>query len=85
MTGFRSKFIHLDEGVTRQVTFGDGSMVEIKRIGSVGFKCKNGGEIVFKEVYYIPDLYNNIISLGQLPKSGNQVVLKGDFLWIYDE
>lgn len=33
MTCCRSKFKHLDEGVTRQLRFGDGSTVDIKAKG----------------------------------------------------
>ena len=84
MTGQRTKFRELDEGVTGLVRFGDGSTVEIKGKGSVMFKCKNGEEIVFHEVYYIPTLCNNIISLGQLSENGNKVVLNGNHLWVYD-
>lgn len=51
----------------------------------VAFKCKNGEEKIFREVYYIPNLRNNIISLGQLAENENKVVLNGDWLWIYDE
>lgn len=44
MTGEISKFKDLDEKVTGQVHFGDGSMVSIKGKGSVIFKCKYGEE-----------------------------------------
>lgn len=85
MTGFRAKFKSLDEGATGQVRFGDGSTVEIKGKGTIGFRCKNGEELVFHEVYFIPDLCNNIISLGQLSENGNKVVLKDEFLWVYND
>lgn len=85
MTGQLSKFKEIDEKVTGQVQFGDGSTVDIKGKGSVVFKSRNGDEVIFSEVYYIPTLCNNIISLGQLSKNGNTVVLKGNFLWVYDE
>lgn len=49
------------------------------------FKCKTGEELVFNEVYYIPNLHSNIISLGQLSECGNKVILNWMFLWIYDE
>lgn len=70
--------------MTGKVRFGDGSTVEIKGKGSVTFVCKNGEERTLREVYYIPMLYNNIISLGQLSEEGNKVVLNGEFLWVYD-
>lgn len=65
--------------------FGDayGSTVDIKGRGVVSFRCKNGEEKTLKEVYYIPTLCNNIISLGQLSEAGNKVILQGDYLWVY--
>ncbi|XP_074328235.1 uncharacterized protein LOC141666139 [Apium graveolens] len=50
MTGLRSKFNELDERVTRQVKFGDGSLVEIKGKGSMLFKCKIGEERIFHKI-----------------------------------
>ncbi|KAL8101290.1 hypothetical protein AgCh_033242 [Apium graveolens] len=85
MTGLRSKFNKLDERVTGQVKFGDGSLVEIKGKGSVMFKFKNGEERIFHEVYYIPSLCSNIISLGQLSESGNKVIINGVSQWVYDD
>lgn len=37
------------------------------------------------EVYYIPKLRNNIISLGQMTENGNEVEMVGDRLRVYDE
>lgn len=85
MTGQRGKFKKLDERVTGKVKFGDGSTVNIRGKGIVSFRCKNGEEKILKEVYYIPTLCNNIISLGQLSEDGNKVILNGDYLWVYDE
>lgn len=41
--------------------------------------------LFFYEVYYIPTLCNNIISLGQLSENGNRVILNGSYLWVYDD
>ena len=84
MTGQRSKFKNLDESIIGQVRFGDGSTVEIKGKGVISFICKIGEEITFREVCYIPTLCNNIISLGQLSEYGNKVIIKGEYLWVYD-
>lgn len=39
---------------------------------------------MLREVYFILNLCNNIISLGQLSENGSKVLIKGEFLWIYD-
>lgn len=85
MTGDRTKFKTLDESVAGEVKFGDGSSVVIKGKGTIAFKCKNGEEKLFQEVYYIPDLCSNIVTLGQMSEEGNRVVLDGEYLWAYDE
>lgn len=75
----------MDENVTGQVKFGDGSVVHIKGKGSIVMMCKTGEERTLQEVYNIPSLCNNIISLGQLLEEGNKVTLNGDLLWVHDK
>lgn len=70
--------------MTGQVRFGDGSTVNIKGKGSIIFTCKNREKRRLDEVYFIPMLRNNIISLGQLSEVGNKVILHGEYLWVYD-
>lgn len=84
MSGEKSKFSTLNEGVSGQVKFGDGSSVEIKGKGSIIFNCKNGEERTLSDVYFIPSLRSNIISLGQLTEEGNQVTIKGDYMWVHE-
>jgi nitrogen fixation protein len=45
---------------------------------------KNGEHKVLTNVYYIPKLQSNIISLGQLEESGCKVVLEDGWLQIFD-
>lgn len=44
----------------------------------------NGEKKVLSNVYYIPDLKSNIVSLGQATEAGCEVRMKGDLLRIYD-
>lgn len=66
MTGIRSTLTHLNEKVCGTVRFGDGSCVEICRIGSVVMEGRHNEHKVLTFVYYIPKLKSNIVSLGQL-------------------
>ena len=45
---------------------------------------KNGEHKVLTNVYYIPKLQSNIISLGQLEEAGCKVVLEDGWLQIFD-
>lgn len=65
MTGNRSYFTTLDETITGKVKFGDDSRIDIKGKGSINFVFKNGVKKMMSNVYYIPGLRSNIISLGQ--------------------
>ncbi|KAL4303488.1 hypothetical protein GQ457_10G006770 [Hibiscus cannabinus] len=84
MTGHREKFQELDEGVTGKVRFGDGSTIQIMGKGTVVFECKNGDHKALQEVYYIPKLCSNIISLGQMTEDGNKVQMAGDTMKVTD-
>jgi hypothetical protein len=64
MTGDREKFREIDTTIASSVTFGDGSTVEIKGKGSVVFEGQLGDQWVLYDVYYIPKLKSNLVSLG---------------------
>lgn len=70
MTGRAEKFAELDQSVTGRIQFGEGSAVEICGRGSVLLQCHTGEHRVLSDVYFIPWLKNNIISLGQLDENG---------------
>lgn len=66
MTGERSKVRELDTTIQGSVKFGNNLKVRIEGKGMIIFQCKNSEQRKLKELYYIPELCNNIISLGQL-------------------
>lgn len=78
------KFEKLDRSASGEVRFGDGSLVQIQGKGSIKIVCKNGETRILHNVYYIPTLRSNIISLGQLSEEGNRVVMNGEKLWVYE-
>ncbi|GKD97780.1 hypothetical protein Tco_1381677, partial [Tanacetum coccineum] len=84
MTGDKDKFRDLNEIVHGYIKFGNESKVRIEGKGSIVFQCKNGELQKLDEVYYIPDLFSNIISLGQLAEGGDEIKIKDQFLWVHD-
>ncbi|KAD5317800.1 hypothetical protein E3N88_17746 [Mikania micrantha] len=84
MTGNKEHFKELDKKVSGRVRFGDGSFVEIEGKGSILLECKNKEQRIISHVYYIPNLKNNILSLGQLTENGCKVLLERDLLFLYD-
>ncbi|KAD7117288.1 hypothetical protein E3N88_04556 [Mikania micrantha] len=85
MTGNHEHFKEIDENVTGQVRFGDGSYVKIKGKGSILLECKNQEQRIIPQVYYIPSLKNNILRLGQLTENGCKFILENDLLYLYDQ
>ncbi|KAK9063254.1 hypothetical protein SSX86_017124 [Deinandra increscens subsp. villosa] len=84
MTGKESQFSFLDKNVVGNVKFGDGSSVDIKGRGSIILQGKGNEQRVVSNVYYIPNLKNNILSLGQATENGCEVKMKQDKLWLND-
>ena len=65
--------------------FGDGSHVEIEGIGSVEIQGRHNQHKVLTDVYYIPKLKSNIVSLGQLEEKGSKSVLENGKLCVFDQ
>ncbi|WVZ83459.1 hypothetical protein U9M48_030605 [Paspalum notatum var. saurae] len=84
MTGNGEAFCELNRDVTGQVKFGDGSTVDIVGRGVITFAARGGGHRTLTDVYYIPRLRSNIISLGQLDEDGCQVVIGHGVLRVRD-
>jgi gag-polypeptide of LTR copia-type/Zinc knuckle len=76
MTGCRKYFTELDTTIGGMVRFGDGSAVSIGGRGTVLIKGRMGEHKTLTDVYYIPKLTSNIISLGQLEERGCKVMLE---------
>jgi hypothetical protein len=85
MTATRSTLTQLDMGVRCTVRFGDGSRVEIEGLGSMVTKDRQNGHKVLTDVYYIPKLKSNIVSLGQLEEKGFAVTLGNGRLCVFDQ
>jgi hypothetical protein len=85
MSGSRAAFANLDTGITGSVCFGDGSITQIEGSGTVLFSCKNGEHWSLPNVYYLPRLTANIISIGQLDEGGYQVIVEDGVIRIRDE
>ena len=65
MTGNIGCFRKIDERVTGKVRIGDDSHIDISGKGSIVLTTKLGERKVLTDVYFIPDIRSNIISLGQ--------------------
>ena len=67
------------------VSFGDASKVMVKGQGTICFSQKNGRIGTIRDVYYVPDLKTNILSMGQLMEKGYSVIMKDRVLELRDK
>ena len=84
MYGNKNMSIKLDESVSDKVTFGDSSQISVKRTDMILFRSKDGRHQYISNVYYVPSMKYNILSLGQLLKKGYDNVIKDRTLSIRD-
>eukprot|EP00253_Pinus_taeda_P006584 PITA_06584 len=84
MTGNIAMFANLDEDVKSEVTTGIDSKIVVKGKGSVSIRARNGEQMTVPEVYYVPGLKCNVLSIGQLIDKGYNVFFKDDMCTIRD-
>jgi len=76
MCGERGMFSSLDTGFTHNVKLGNNHKLMVGGKGVVKIMLK-GISYVINDVYYIPELKNNLLSVGQLQERGLDVLFKG--------
>ncbi|KAK4269964.1 hypothetical protein QN277_023055 [Acacia crassicarpa] len=84
MCGKRNLFVELDESVNGDVSFGDESKAPVKGKGKILIRLKDGRHEFISNVFYVPNMKNNILSLGQLLEKGYDVHLKNNTLSLRD-
>ncbi|KAG9440556.1 hypothetical protein H6P81_020721 [Aristolochia fimbriata] len=84
MTGQRDLFTSLDNTVTTEVKFGNDSRIPVKGKGQIGIKAKDGSMQKISDVYYVPGLHFNLLSVGQLAEKGYDVRIQGGQCTIQD-
>ena len=85
MTGYKRYFSSVNTSITGKVRFGDDSRIDIKGKGTISFIDMNGESSKMNDVYYIPDLRSNIISLGQATEDGCDIRMRGDQPTMHDQ
>jgi len=76
MSGNIEMFFDLDESVKYEVTLGTDSKVSIISKGRVNILTKKGEKNYISDVYFVPGLKHNLISIGQFMQKGYNVFFK---------
>ncbi|KAM2718779.1 hypothetical protein EV1_030652 [Malus domestica] len=85
MCGKRSVFVELNESVSGNVSFGDESKIPVKGKGNILIPLENGGHQLISNVYYVPNMKSNILSLDQLLEKGYDFHTKNYILFLRDD
>ncbi|XP_048128417.1 uncharacterized protein LOC125312842 [Rhodamnia argentea] len=83
--GDKKAFSALDESFRTSVKFGDDSTVPVKGKWTLAIVPKGTSVQMIKEVFYVPELKTNLLSVGQLQEKGYEITLKGGVCRIHDE
>ena len=66
MCGKKELFSQSDESIRGNVNFGNKSKVSIIGKGNVKIRSKDGINVPITYVFFVPDLFWNLLSMGQL-------------------
>ncbi|XP_049349070.1 uncharacterized protein LOC125813644 [Solanum verrucosum] len=78
LSGEKSAFSELDETFHTTVKFGDDYCIAVKGKGKVKLQTKSSSMKIISDVFFTPDLKNNLISVGQLQENGYEKRTKVD-------
>jgi len=84
MTGNIALFSALDQSVQSQVTLGTDSKISVMGEGEVKIFTKKGEKKTIADVYYIPGMKCNLLSIGQIVQKGYNVFFVNDVCTIMD-
>ncbi|KAI9180068.1 hypothetical protein LWI28_000828 [Acer negundo] len=84
MTGRKDLFTELNKKVQGEISFDDLSKISVQGRRDVMIKQKNGDHAFISNVYYVPDMKTDILSLGQLLEKGYHISLQNMQLTITD-
>lgn len=84
MCGDKSVFSELDESFRNTVTFDDNSKVFVMGKGMVKIHTKENTDEIISDVFFIPELKTNLLSIGQLQEKGYEISIKNGVCKIQD-
>ncbi|KAL5818434.1 hypothetical protein ACOSQ4_022276 [Xanthoceras sorbifolium] len=81
----KNAFSDLDESFRNTVKFGDESTVFVMGRGRATLQTKGNSTHSISNVFFVPNLKTNLLSVGQLQKKGYEISIKNGVCRIQDE
>jgi hypothetical protein len=85
MTGNKDLLSCIDSSISSDITLGNDSLVKVQGKGTVPILTKQNEKKDINNVYHVPDLKHNLLSVGQLIEHGYKVLFEGASCKIYDK
>lgn len=85
MCGHKHLFVNIQEIEDGHVSFGDSMKVLVKGRENIFFSQKNGKEGTMQDVYYVPALKSNILSMRLLLEKSCLIFMKNQMLHLKDK
>jgi hypothetical protein len=84
MTGNKELLSSLDSSISSDITLGNDNLVNVQGKGTVPILTKQNVNKDICNVYHVPDLKHNLLSVGHLIEEGYKVLFEGASCKIYD-
>jgi hypothetical protein len=85
MTGNKDLLSCIDSSLSFDITLGNDYLVKVQGKGTVPILTKQNVKKYINNVYHVPDLKHNLLSVGQLIEHGYKVLFEGSSCKIYDK
>lgn len=85
MTSEKSSFQCLDESIKMQVKLGDDKQLHVEGKGTIAITTSSGKTKYLDDVFYVPKLAHNLLSVGQLMQKGYAIMFDDDCCIIRDK
>ena len=85
MTCHKDLLNDLDTSKKTQIKLADNRALAAEGMGNIVIKKKDGKATLIEDVLFIPGMKCNLMSLGQLIEKGFSIIIKHDYLELYDQ
>ena len=85
MIGNKDLLSCIDSSISSDITLGNYSLVKFQGKGTIPILTKQNVKKDINNVYHVPDLKHNLLSVGQLIEHGYKVLFEGASCRIYDK
>ena len=79
----KDMFVKLDRTHSSKVRIGNGAYIEVKGIGDIAINASLGTKII-SDILYVPEINQNLLSVGQLLEKDYVVVFKDKTCKVFD-